>query len=363
MTISSHKIAQLRELLSITNSTDGGRAAVSGSAVSGGTIPVAASRKNVLVVSHYNPDGDALGSSVAWMRLLEGMGHRVTCVVPNRFPHFLEWIPGIDRVRVFVDHGAEVRKAAEEADIVFCLDFNNISRLEGLTAAVEANVKAKKILIDHHLDPPRGYFDLEFSYTDASSTAYIVCKLISRLAGKEAIDKYMGTALYVGIMTDTGNFSYSNLSPDLFRTVATLVENGVDIPAINYRIYNSYSEGRVRLLGYALGPKMEMLQGGRAAVISLTEAEMRRFGFRQGDSEGFVNYPLSIETVKMSALLTQNHKFIRVSLRSRGDVDVNEFARRYFGGGGHKNAAGGKSTDTMAVTLERFRRAVADYLK
>ncbi len=319
--------------------------------------------KNVLIVSHYNPDGDALGSSIAWAKTLESLGHSTMCVVPNKFPHFLEWMPEIERIKVYTKHAAEVNEAAAAADIICCLDFNNPSRLEGLTAAIEANTHAKKLLIDHHLAPPDNYFDIVFSYTDASSTSYIAYKLIARFAGAHSIDRDMGTALYVGMMTDTGNFSFSFLTPDLFRVVAALVEKGIDIPYINYKVYNSYTEGRVRLLSYALGPKMELLERGQAAYISLTENELRRFQFKQGDSEGFVNYPLSIETVRMSALLLQNHKFIRVSLRSRGDVDVNAFARRYFDGGGHKNAAGGKSTDTMEETVERYKRAVAEYFR
>ncbi len=332
--------------------------------ISGGHIALLrdflSGRKKVLIVAHYNPDGDALGSSLAWAKVLRGMGHSVSCVVPNRFPHFLDWIPGIDGVLVFGDRGDEVRRVVGEAEVIFCLDFNSISRLEGLTEAIEGNGSAVKILIDHHLDPPEGYFDLMFSYTEACSTAYIVCRLVEEL-GVE-IDGEMATDLYVGIMTDTGNFSYSNLTPDLFRVVGLLVERGLDIPYVNTRVYNSYTEGRVRLLAYALGPKMEMLEGGKAAVISLTEAELRRFDFRQGDSEGFVNYPLSIESVRMSAMLTQNQRFIRVSLRSRGDVDVNEFARRYFDGGGHRNAAGGKSKDSMETTLARYRTAVKEFL-
>jgi phosphoesterase RecJ-like protein len=319
--------------------------------------------KRVLVVTHYNPDGDALGSSIAWARTLEAMGHRVMCVVPNRFPYFLEWMPGVERFRVYTRHTAEVERAATEADLICCLDFNNPSRLEGLSAAIEANTHAQKLLIDHHLAPPQGYFDLSFSYPESSSTSYLVCKLVERLAGRHAIDREMGTALYVGMMTDTGNFSYSHLTPDLFRTVAGLVEKGIDIPWINYMVYNSYSEGRVRLLSYALGPKMEMMEGGHAACISLFESELRRFDFKQGDSEGFVNDPLTIRTVKMSALLLENRNFIRVSLRSRGDVDVNAFARRYFEGGGHKNAAGGKSTDSMERTIERYREAVAEFFR
>ncbi len=316
---------------------------------------------NVLILSHYNPDGDALGASIAWAKMLEAGGHKTTCVVPNKFPYFLDWMPGVERIRIFTEHGDEIRAATAEADVIFFLDFNNISRLEGLSEAVAANTKAKKILIDHHLDPPEGYFDVSFSYPEASSTSFVVFRLISEMVGAEAIDRDMATVLYVGMMTDTGNFSYSNLTPELFRAVAVLVERGIDIPDINRQVYNSYSEGRVRLLSYALGPKMEIMEKGQAALISLKESELRRFHFRQGDSEGFVNYPLSIAGVKMSAMLLQNHKFIRISLRSRGEVDVNEFARKYFDGGGHRNAAGGKSTDSMEVTIERYKRAVKEF--
>ncbi len=337
MTISSHTLEQLRAILE--------------------------GEKRVLVVSHYNPDGDALGSSIAWARMLEGMGHTVMCVVPNRFPYFLEWMPGIERINVYTERGGVVNEFASKADVVCCLDFNNIGRLEGLAEAIEANAGAKRVLIDHHLAPPEEYFDVLFSYPETSSTSYIVYKLISRLAGSEAVDRDMGTVLYVGMMTDTGNFSFSFLTGDLFRIVADLVNKGIDIPYINFKVYNSYSEGRVRLLSYALGPKMEIIENGQAALISLKENELRRFHFKQGDSEGFVNYPLSIEKVKMSAMLLQNHRFIRISLRSRGDVDVNLFARRYFDGGGHKNAAGGKSTDTMEETIERYKRAVREYFQ
>jgi phosphoesterase RecJ-like protein len=321
------------------------------------------SPKNIIIVSHYNPDGDALGASIAWAKTLEALGHRTMCVVPNNYPHFLEWMPGAERIRVYTKHAAEVNEAVAAADVICCLDFNNPSRLEGLTAAIEANTHASRLLVDHHLAPPEEYFNLSFSYPEASSTSYIVYKLICRLAGAHTIDRDMGTVMYVGMMTDTGNFSFSFLTPDLFRVVAALVEKGIDIPWINYKVYNSYTEERVRLLSYSLGPKMDVFEGGQAACISLTEKDLRRFKFKQGDSEGFVNYPLSIETVKMSALLLENHKFIRVSLRSRGDVDVNAFARRYFEGGGHRNAAGGKSSDTMEVTIARFKRAVAEFFR
>ncbi len=318
--------------------------------------------QKILVVSHYNPDGDALGSALAWGRALENQGHSVTWAVPNKFPSFLDWMPGVERVLVYTENREQVRRAADEADTIYCLDFNNIARLEGLTEVIE-NTKAKKVLIDHHLAPQMEWFDEVHSDTDSSSTSYLVYHLIADKFGIAALDRDMATNLYVGMMTDTGNFSFGNLSPELYRAVAVLVEKGIDIPEINRQIYNSYTEGRVRLLAYAIGPKMVLLHKKQAAYISLTEAELRRFWFRQGDSEGFVNYPLSIKSVKMSALFLQNQRFIRVSLRSRGDVDVNLFARKYFDGGGHKNAAGGKSTDSMEVTIERYKKAVEEFFR
>ena len=179
--------------------------------------------------------------------------------------------------------------------------------------------------------------------------------------GTRAITEEMAELLYVGIMTDTGNFAYSFLTPELFRAVAVLIERGIRIPEIHNSVYNSYTEGRARLFGYVINRKMETIEGGKAAYMSLMEHEMRRFHFQQGDSEGFVNYPLTIKKMKMSAMFSAHHKFIRVSLRSRADVDVNLFARKYFNGGGHKNAAGGKSFVSMEETIQHYIRSVREF--
>lgn len=321
---------------------------------------LAPAAQNIVILSHTNPDGDAVGSSLAWGSVLEDMGHRVMCVVPNRYPYFLEWIAGIERIRIFKDEPEPILKAVAEADLIFCLDFNIISRLEALTEAIEQNTTAKRILIDHHLSPPPVY-DLMFSHPESCSTSYLVGRIIERLFGARRLTRDMAEALYVGMMTDTGNFSYSTLTPDLFRMVATLLETGIHIPTIYNNVYNAFTEGRARLFGYVIDKKMGIIHNGEVAYMSLKENEMRRFGFQLGDSEGFVNYPLSVKKMKMSAMFLATRKFIRVSLRSRGDVDVNVFARRYFEGGGHKNAAGGKSFRTMEETIEHFRRSVEEF--
>ena len=317
--------------------------------------------KKIAVVSHTNPDGDAVGSSMAWAHVLRGMGHTVHCLVPNKHPYFLDWMTDIDKVIVYKEAPEKAEKIVADAELIFCLDFNQIDRLEALSEAIQKNTSAKRILIDHHLNPPEE-FDLTFSDTTACSTAYIVYQITEVLAGVGVINKAAAEDLYVGIMTDTGNFSFSNLTADLFRAVAVLVEKGVDVPKVNSAVYNSYIEGRVRLLGFVLIKKMKIIEDGQAAYISLKESELRRFDFQVGDSEGFVNYPLTIAGVKMSAMFLQTRKFIRISLRSRGNVDVSKFAAKYFSGGGHKNAAGGKSFDSMEKTIDRYVEAVSEFL-
>lgn len=318
-------------------------------------------RLRIVVVSHTNPDGDAVGSSLAWAEVLRSLGHEVLCVVPNKYPYFLDWMPGIDEVVIFkTDAEGRACQAIEAADVIFCLDFNAISRLEILSETIAANTTARRVLIDHHLQPDEG-FDIAFSHPESSSTCYLVYRLVEALYGREAITRRMAELLYVGMMTDTGNFAFSHLTPDLFRAVADLVEKGISIPEIHNNVYNAYTEGRARLFGYAINRKMELIEDGTVAYMSLKENEMRRFQFQQGDSEGFVNYALTIRKVKMSAMFLAHRKFIRISLRSRGDVDVNLFARRYFNGGGHKNAAGGKSYLTMQETIDHYIRSVREF--
>ena len=340
MKIENHKIEQLRELLSIES-------------------------QNIVIVGHANPDGDAIGSSLAWGGILESKGQNVTYVVPNKFPYFLSWISGADKIHIYKDKKDDkIDTLIANADIIFCMDFNSIARIEALGEAIDSNTTAKRILIDHHLNPVSD-FSMMFSYPDSSSTAFLVYTIISELYGADIISTPIAEAMYVGIMTDTGNFSFSNLTPELFKAVAKLVELGINIPKINTQVYNGYSADRVKLLGYALGSKMELMQVGdfEAAYISLSEEDMRSHNFQVGDSEGFVNYPLSIKGVSLSAMFSETRQFIRISLRSRGDVDVNLFAKKYFEGGGHKNAAGGKSMKGLEETIEYFKSAVNEFFK
>ena len=334
MVITEQKLDQLREIL--------------------GGAP-----KKMALLSHTNPDGDTIGAALAWRAYLERLGHTTRCIAPNRYPYFLEWMTDIGYIGVFKeDADGEMAKFIGEADVIFCMDFNQINRLDRVTDTATANTTAQRVLIDHHLHPPVDGYTVQFSDTHSCSTSYIVYQLIEALAGTDAIAE----ALYVGIMTDTGNFSFSNLTSDLFRAVAVLIDRGVNVPYVNSSVYDNFSEGRMRLLGYMLNDKMVTDYRYGVAYVSLTEEEMRRFNFIQGDSEGFVNYPLSIRGIRMSAMFIQTKHSIRVSLRSRGsDVDVNVFARRYFDGGGHRNAAGGKSYVSMDETLKNFHTYLKEY--
>ena len=320
-----------------------------------------ATPQSIVILSHTNPDGDAVGSSLAWAEILRKMGHDVTCILPNRYPYYLDFMPNISSVVIFKnDEKGVAKEALKRADIIFCLDFHLLSRLEQLGDIIDENQHAKRVLIDHHLDPSED-FDLMLSYSEASSTCYLVALIIEQLYGIEHISRTMAENLFVGMMTDTGNFAFSSVTPDVFRMVSHLAATGISIPNIHLNVYNSFTEGRARLFGYVINRKMKIFHNGTVSHMSITEEEMRRFWFQQGDSEGFVNYPLTIKKMKMSAMFTEHSDFIRVSLRSRADIDVNLFAQRYFNGGGHKNAAGGKSFMSMEETLKHYEKCVKEY--
>ena len=320
-----------------------------------------ATPQSIVILSHTNPDGDAVGSSLAWAEILRKQGHQVTCILPNRYPYYLDFMPDISSVVIFKNDDKGVAKEAlKRADIIFCLDFHLLSRLEQLGEIIDENQHAKRVLIDHHLDPSED-FDLMISYSEASSTCYLVALIIEQMFGIDQISKTMAENLFVGMMTDTGNFAFSSVTPDVFRVVSHLAATGISIPDIHINVYNSFNEGRARLFGYVINRKMKIFHNGTVAHMSITEDEMRRFWFQQGDSEGFVNYPLTIKKMKMSAMFTEHSDFIRVSLRSRGDIDVNLFAQRYFNGGGHKNAAGGKSFMSMEDTLKHYEKCIKEY--
>ena len=301
--------------------------------------------KRVLVVSHANPDGDAVGASLGWLHYLKAAYPKaeVRVMFPNRFPDFFIWLDGAKSIMNYCEDKETSTEYLQSCDLIFCLDLNSLSRLEVLCDKVTSHT-APLVVIDHHLQPKEG-FTLVFSDTSMSSTAEFVYRIVLELGGKPLLTKAAAEALYVGLLTDTGSFSYSVNTPDTFRMAADMMELGVDKNLIASRVYDSYSENRMRLLGYCLQRKMRIFHNYRAAFISLSRKELEDFDFQVGDTEGFVNMPLAIKGIELSAFFTEamDKTHIRVSLRSRGkNISVDEIARARFNGGGHFNAAGGK---------------------
>ncbi len=308
--------------------------------------------KRIVITSHVNPDGDAVGSSLGLFWFLSGMGHQVQVIIPNSFPPFLSWLPGCDQIFHHKGNSAASIQCIESADVIFCLDFNALNRLDSLEGCVR-NSKGVKILIDHHAQPLQE-FDHAISVIETSSTSEIIFDFIDAFDLPHLIDKKVAECLFVGIMTDTGSFSYGCNYENTFLIVARLISLGIDVEHIHRLVYDTYTESRMRLLGYSLSEKLKVLDKYHTAYISLTRKELRHFKHRIGDTEGIVNYALSIRGINLAILLMEREKYIRVSFRSKGNFSVNDLARRYFNGGGHRNAAGGNSFTTMENTLQKI---------
>lgn len=316
-------------------------------------------KKKILITSHSNPDGDALGSGLGMMLFLNQFDHEVNFMVPNSFPDFLKWMPGQENILTFDKNEKVCNHLIESADVLFSLDYNTPSRLG---EAGEAFQKAKgvKILIDHHIDPDIDVYDHVFSTVDTSSTSELVFDFITGIDPSK-LNVEIAECLYTGIMTDTGSFSYACNFEKTFRIVAELYKLGLDGVKINRLVYNTYAESRIRLLGYALSEKLVVLKEYATAYISLTKEELDKYNYKAGDSEGLVNYALSIKGIKLAALFSEKNNRIRISFRSVGDFSVNNLARKHYDGGGHKNAAGGDSNLSMEETLTAFERLLSDY--
>ncbi|MGZ3900273.1 MAG: DHH family phosphoesterase, partial [Bacteroidia bacterium] len=297
--------------------------------------------KNIVIVTHWSPDGDAIGSSLALYHYMKALKKTVTVVVPNEYPEFLQWMPGDKAILNFEKDAAKVNKLLNKADAIFTLDFNTLKRIEKLGAEIES-AKAPKILVDHHQQPD-SYATYYFHDVKACSTCELVYDLIVGFGDKKLIDKKIASCLYVGLMTDTGSFRYSSVNSKTHLIISELLKTGIIPSDIHSAIYDTYSEDRMKLLGYALSEKMTIINGFPVAYIALTEAELKRFNYKKGDTEGLVNYPFAIKGIKACALFNEGEGGVKVSFRSKGTIDVNKFARAHFNGGGHINAAGGKS--------------------
>ena len=320
---------------------------------------IGASHK-IAVTSHHNPDGDAIGSALALAGLLRKAGKECVVFVPNDYPAFLKWMPGNDLVTVFQEHEKKAKDYFSTADLIFCLDYNALNR----TGKMEDDLRksaAKKILIDHHLDPVVSEFDFHLSVIQVSSTSELVYRFIAGCSWLDLVDQDIATGLFVGIMTDTGSFSFACNYPETFQAASGLISTGINAESIHHLVYDTYSENRLRLLGYCLSEKLTIWPELSTAYIALSTAELDRFHHEVGDTEGIVNYALSIGNIKLAVLLTERKDRIRLSFRSKGDLSGNRIANEHFSGGGHRNAAGGDSYISLNDTIIKLKEVLAQY--
>ncbi len=322
--------------------------------------PLLTQPKNVVVTMHQKPDGDAMGSSLGLYHFLIQFGHTVTVISPTNWAKFLQWMPGIDKVIDFETQQHKAQTIIAEADIIFCLDFNVLHRTKHLAKFIE-QANAEKILIDHHQEPQIQAFAYGISNVEKSSTCEMVYDFIVESGNANKLNLTIAQCLYTGVMTDTGSFRFPITSAAVHKMVAHLKELGLQHSIIHDNIYDNFLENRLRFTGFVLLNRMDVLYEYNAAIMSISKQDLQQFNIKTGDTEGLVNYLLTIEGIKFAAIVIDREEERKWSFRSKGNFDVNIFARKHFEGGGHVNAAGGRSSDTLKNTTNKFYEILKEY--
>jgi phosphoesterase RecJ-like protein len=316
------------------------------------------SAENILIMCHINPDGDSVGAQLALYHYFKANGKNVSLLAPNNLQEFLKWMDGAGQIEVFIKDRKKGRMMIEGADLIIMLDFNQSGRLGEAEDYVVAS-KAKKVVIDHHLNP-ENFADLIISDPTKCSTSELIHEVICEINGAKFMNRSYAEALYVGIITDTGNFEHGSYSSRTFRIVADLLDTGIEKEKIINLIYNNFSSDRIRLQGFALNQRMVVMPEYKTAYIYLSKNDLKEYNHVKGDTEGFVNMPLSIKGINFSALFIEKDNFIKLSFRSKGQFPSNEFASLYFSGGGHLNASGGEFSDTLDNTITYFIKVLKE---
>lgn len=323
-------------------------------------FPQIVTPKNIVITCHQKPDGDAMGSTLGLYHFLVQFGHNVTVISPTNWADFLNWMPGVNTV---VDYEAGKHKAQailDKADVIFCLDFNVLYRTKHLEQPILAS-KAIKVLIDHHQEPAEAQFDFGISDTSKSSTCEMVYDFIMQSGHQDKINNDVATCLYTGVMTDTGSFRFPSTKASVHRMVAHFKDLGLEHNIIHNNIYDNFLEDRLRFTGHALLNRLEVLYEYNTALMYITKQDLLKFRIKTGDSEGLVSYLLTIQGVKLGAICIDRDEERKWSFRSKGNFDVNTFARKHFEGGGHFNAAGGRSSDSLEQTVKKFKEVITAY--
>ena len=315
----------------------------------------------IVIVSHVSPDGDAIGSSLGLWHFLNTQDKTVHVIVPNAFPDFLKWMPGAKEVIQYNRYKEFADKLIMEADVICCLDFNVLSRIDEMEEIVSAS-SGRKMIVDHHLYPG-DFARIVISHPQISSTSELVFRLICQLGNFSDITKEAAECIYTGMMTDTGGFTYNSNSREIYLIIGELLSKGIDKDEIYRKVFNTHSEGRLRLMGYVLYEKMQVFPQFNAALISLTREEQQKFEYKKGDTEGFVNMPLSMKGICFSVFLREDTEkdMVKVSLRSVGTFPCNEVAAEFFNGGGHLNASGGEFYGPLEEAVALFKQALVKY--
>lgn len=322
-------------------------------------LKILTKEKKILISGHFNPDGDSLGGSLGLFHVLKNAGFDVSVMMPSDLPEFMKWLPGADEIIFY--NKKTTSELIKNADIIFFVDFNSASRTEN-AAEDFVNSKAVKIMLDHHPEPSDDA-NFIFSDTSMSSASEIVYQFINMLGFEKYTDKNFATCLYTGIMTDTLNFSVNSSRPETFEIVANLLSYGINKDEIYDKVNNNFSEKRLRLIGYLLYEKMRIIPELRFSYMLISKNELKQFDFRNGDHEGIVNMPLSVSKVKVSLIAIETDDFVKISLRSKGNLDVNELSKQFFKGGGHKNAAGGRIYKPYDEVENYIVKSVKEFFK
>lgn len=310
------------------------------------------SAENIVITSHKSPDGDAVGSSLGLYHFLYSLEKKTNIILPDAPPSSLSCLPSFDEILTLENNKEEVEKIIKECDLIFCLDYNGLNRIAGLAPLLE-EVKCPKIMIDHHLNY-ENFTDVVISHPEMASTSELIFRVICRMGYFADMNLQTAECICAGMLTDTGGLAYNSNHPEIYTIFAELLRKGVDKDALYRKLFNSYSESRMRLMGYVLNEKLQILPEHNTAIITLSQEELNKFNYKKGDTEGFVNLPLSINGITRSIFCREDANGIKISMRSVGDYAVSDLANRAFGGGGHKNAAGAESTLTMKETIKKI---------
>ena len=314
--------------------------------------------QRIVITCHKSPDGDALGSSLALCHVLRRLGKDAVIVTPDMAPKSLEFVPGVRDLVVFTKHEMRARHVLNEAQLLFCLDFNSMKRIDRLAELIEP-LRVRRVLIDHHLDPD-DVFDIAISHPEASSTCELVFRVLMQMGLLRMVDRHAASCLYVGLMTDTGGFAYSCDDPEFYEILASVMRRRIDRIGLYNKAMNTFSADSLRLQGYAINEKMQLFPEQGAALITLNKEELERFNYSRGDTETLVNKPLAVPEIYWSVFMREDADKIKVSCRSQGDFSVSDICAKYFNGGGHFNAAGGDFFGTLDEAVAVFHQVLAD---